>query len=77
MLAAARPAPSRGRSAARARRYYEAVGLLGGGEREAGRHRTYDEADVPVALLHRGRPVRRSDNAAATVVLGAAAAQRR
>ena len=27
-------------------RYYEEIGLLGGGEREAGRHRTYDEADV-------------------------------
>ena len=27
-------------------RYYEEIGLLGGGDREAGRHRTYDEADV-------------------------------
>ena len=27
-------------------RYYEEIGLLGGGTREAGRHRTYDEADV-------------------------------
>jgi DNA-binding transcriptional MerR regulator len=27
-------------------RYYEEIGLLGGGEREAGRHRTYEEADV-------------------------------
>ncbi|MEZ0230849.1 MAG: MerR family transcriptional regulator [Planctomycetota bacterium] len=27
-------------------RYYEEIGLLGGGEREAGRHRSYDEADV-------------------------------
>jgi DNA-binding transcriptional MerR regulator len=27
-------------------RYYEEIGLLGGGEREAGRHRTYQEADV-------------------------------
>jgi MerR family transcriptional regulator, repressor of the yfmOP operon len=27
-------------------RYYEEIGLLGGGDREAGRHRTYEEADV-------------------------------
>ena len=27
-------------------RYYEEIGLLGSGEREAGRHRTYEEADV-------------------------------
>jgi MerR family transcriptional regulator, repressor of the yfmOP operon len=27
-------------------RYYEEIGLLGGGEREAGRHRIYEEADV-------------------------------
>jgi len=27
-------------------RYYEEIGLLGGGEREAGRHRVYEEADV-------------------------------
>jgi MerR family transcriptional regulator, repressor of the yfmOP operon len=27
-------------------RYYEEIGLLGGGEREAGRHRTYEESDV-------------------------------
>jgi MerR family transcriptional regulator, repressor of the yfmOP operon len=27
-------------------RYYEEIGLLGVGEREAGRHRTYEEADV-------------------------------
>ena len=27
-------------------RYYEEIGLLGGGEREAGRHRSYEEADV-------------------------------
>lgn len=27
-------------------RYYEEIGLLGGGTREAGRHRTYEEADV-------------------------------
>ena len=27
-------------------RYYEEIGLLGGGEREAGRHRVYEEGDV-------------------------------
>ena len=27
-------------------RYYEEIGLLGGGDREAGRHRTYEESDV-------------------------------
>ena len=27
-------------------RYYEEIGLLGGGEREAGRHRLYGERDV-------------------------------
>jgi DNA-binding transcriptional MerR regulator len=27
-------------------RYYEEIGLLGGGHREAGRHRSYDESDV-------------------------------
>jgi DNA-binding transcriptional MerR regulator len=27
-------------------RYYEEIGLLGGSDREAGRHRSYEEADV-------------------------------
>jgi DNA-binding transcriptional MerR regulator len=27
-------------------RYYEEIGLLGGGDREAGRHRSYEESDV-------------------------------
>jgi DNA-binding transcriptional MerR regulator len=31
---------------ARTIRYYEEIGLLGGGEREAGRHRAYTEVDV-------------------------------
>ena len=37
-------------------RYYEEIGLLPGeGEREAGRHRSYDERDARIEREHRNR----------------------